>query len=200
MFFLIVVNPSTGNDLMSLPDGISIKAVKAIRISESPDILKVVLTLSNKNKQSVRIENGRFRVIINPEDKPMKFLVLKDTISDLGGSDHILPDSKLELGETNPVNFEIKGSMFDSQCKCEKPGETSVQAVIPLSGSQGERKRTICKLINYLGLPGANKEIALIGNARVGIKEKDEWAYQNLKFELLCYKPKVQSESLFVGW
>lgn len=209
---IIMVNPSEGTDFMSLANGISIQSVNAVRISESPDLLKMILTLSNGNRQGIKIKDGRFQVIINPgnevpmklpenEEAPPYLPYLKDMISNLGGDDHIFPDTRVNLGETNPIdNFEIEGCLgFDKKGKCEKPGRWPVQADIPLPRSLVKRKEVIYKLINYLGLPGANKTVFLIGDARVGVKEEGKWAYQRLKLELY-HKPKIQSESLFVGW
>ncbi len=208
-FFLSTVSPSDATDFMSLANGISIKSVNVVRISESPDVLKVILTFNNENKQKIRIREGRFQVIINPKNEPPMELsenekslsCLKDMISNLGGGSHIFPDSKLNLGKTNPINnFEIEGCIkFDEDGRCEKPGQRPVQTDIPLPRSLMEKEQIIYKLINYLGLPAANKAVSLLGDVRVEVKEEGKWIYQKLKLELY-YKPKVQSESLFVGW
>lgn len=115
----------------------------------------------------------------------------------------MLPTSRLELGETIPKgDFLIHGCVeFNERGgKCREPGQGLMQADIRLTGSLMQRKIVIYKLINYLGLPGANKDIALVGNADVGLSIKDKWDYSALKFEWLIYKPKVKSEHLFTGW
>lgn len=196
-------------NFMRLADNISIRSIDAIRILESTNSIEISLTLINDDDKGIKVESGRFHVIINPEERPPipigSLGEETDGTADNVDIDHpdmgILPYTSLDLGTTEPIDFKIPGCLKTGAGGCRKPGEASVRAVIPLPRLRNMRDHVIFKLINYLGLPGSRKKTALIGQVRAGIEKNDGWSFfpVDIRFELY-YAPKVQSEALFVGW
>ncbi len=122
-------------------------------------------------------------------------------VSELGGNSDILPDSKLELGKTDPVSFDLEAcKSFDSKCNCINPGEADMEVNISLPDYDRDRNLIIYKLLNYIGLPGSRKEICLIGNVEGGLQGKEGKKYGKINVELYYKPPRIQSEVLFFGW
>ncbi len=53
---------------MTLSENVSIKSVIALRVTESPPVLKIILALKNESDQKISVKNAQFEVIINPEN------------------------------------------------------------------------------------------------------------------------------------
>ncbi len=202
LFFLTGVIPSRHAGIMTLSDSISIKSVNLLCITKSPYVLKVALTLENESDQNISVRNGQFYVIINPENEHSRPIPksLKKMIANMGDDDQIFPNTKLELGKTNPVSFDLEGCKLNDEGHCVKPGQACVKVEIALPGYVGERDYIIYKLLNYIGFPGSRKQICLIGDVEAGVKGKEGEKYTKIKLELYYKPPKIQSEVLFFGW
>lgn len=203
LMFSIRSRTTDASGMMTLSENISIKSVSALRLLNSPDMLKIILTLQNESDQKISVRNGRFHVIINPESVRSRQLPasMKEMLANLGGNDSVLPDTKLDLGKTNPVSFEIRAcGEFGENRECMRPAQTAVSVEIPLPSYSAEKDHIILKLLNYMGFPGSRKEIALLGNVEVGTKGEDGERRGKLKLELYYAPPKIQSEVLFFGW
>ncbi len=206
IFFFIGGSLSRSSDITTVSDSISVKSVNALRVTASPWMLTVILTLENENSKKISVRNGQFYVILNPESTPCSLisentLSLKKMLANLGGDDSILPDTKLDMGKTEPISFEIDGcAEFDSESRCKKPGQASVKIDIPLPAYAEEKNHIICKLLNYIGFPGSRKEISLSGNVEAGVVGKEGTNYGKINLELYYKSPKIQSEVLFFGW
>jgi len=206
LFFFMMISISTGADIMTLSENVSIKSVIALRVIEAPPVLKIILTLRNESDQKISVKNAQFEVIINPENSSPMLLPdepdsLKKMVSELGGKSDILPDSKLELGKTDPVSFDLEPcNSFDSKGNCISPGEADMEVNISLPDYDKERNLIIYKLLNYIGLPGSRKEICLIGNIEAALQGKEGKKYGRFNMELYYKPPRIQSEVLFFGW
>ncbi|OQX27167.1 MAG: hypothetical protein BWK80_06645 [Desulfobacteraceae bacterium IS3] len=206
IFFFSGVSLSFSSDITTLSDCISVKSVNALRVTASPWLLTVILTLENENKEMIGVRNGRLDMVINPENTPCgvfseKTSSSKKMLANLGSDDSILPDTKLNLGKTEPISFEIEGcAEFDSKGRCKKPGQASVKIAIRLPAYAEEKNYIICKLFNYIGFPGSRKEISLRGSVEAGLLRKEGTNYGKVNLELYYKPPKIQSEVLFFGW
>lgn len=206
MFFFSGFSLSFGSDVMMLSDSISVKSVNALRVTASPCMLTVILTLENENSKKISVRNGRLYVILNPENTPCSLISenpssLKKMLANLDDDDSILPDTKLNLGKTEPINFEIEGcAESDSEGRCQKPGQADVRIDIRLPDYAEEKNHIICKLLNYIGFPGSRKEISLSGSVEAGVAGKEGTNYGKVNLELYYKPPKIQSEVLFFGW
>ncbi len=125
----------------------SVKSVHGLRISESPDTLKILLTLRNENRQTLRIMKGRFRVLINPENRPSRRICengssVEKMLDDLGGGKEILPDTGLDLGETDPIEDSEISACADSTRaagNAKGPGRPLSGRISPCRVSQAKK-------------------------------------------------------------
>ncbi len=206
IFFFSMFSLSYSRDLTILSESISVKAVNALRVTASPWVLTVILTLENDNSRKISVRNGQFDVILNPENTPCaviseKTSSVKKMLANLGSDDSILPDTSLKLGKTEPFGFEIEGCAdFEVEGRCRKPGQASVKIDIRLPAYAEEKDHIICKLLNYIGFPGSRKEISLTGSVEAGVVGKEGTNYGKVNLELYYKPPKIQSEVLFFGW
>jgi len=206
IFFFIGSSLSRSSDIMTISDSISVKSVNALRVTASPWMLTVILTLENENIKKISVRNAQLDMILNPENRHCSLISektssLKKMLANSGGDDSILPDTSLKLGKTEPFGFEIEGCAdFEVEGRCRKPGQASVKIDIRLPAYSEEKNYIICKLLNYIGFPGSRKEISLSGSVEAGVIGKEGTNYGKVNLELYYNPPKIQSEVLFFGW
>ncbi|GEM_PF-3133314 len=184
------------SDVVSELIPISIKALDAFHIEGKlePSVLKVRLILKNKGERGLRIRNGIFKVVMNPNNASYKGQnsdMLSTMDADMIGTDKDSLDKQLYIGQTKIAvgKSSPSGNIATSIEYIEIPSKSEITKIfeIELSSAMEDRIRTLYLLMNYIGFPKANRDISLTGEATVGRFGENGWTYKNnVHLNLIC--------------
>lgn len=184
------------SDVVSEQIPITVKAFDAFHIEGKlePSVIKVRLILKNKGERGLRIRNGRFKVVMNPNNAPYKGQIsdmssLMD--ADMIGTDKDYLDKQLYIGQTKIAvgKSSPSGNIATDIEYIEIASNSEITKIfeIELSSDMEDRIKTLYLLMNYVGFPKANRDISMTGEADVGRFGENGWTYKNnLYLNLIC--------------
>lgn len=151
-----------------------------------PPILKVKLSIENMSDTDIRIKNGLFNVIMNPENRDYTDNkgALPRIDRDLIGDDKDYLNRQFTLGDMTIGNGESQNQQSSIATKVnylEIPSNGIITKIVEINLPKKMEKRlkVVYLLLNYAGFLKACKDISIVGNATVGIKGENGWVFEN---------------------
>lgn len=168
---------------------IELKGIKSVQI-KNPDgnfIAEVVVLFSNANKQSVRLDNGKFNIVLTG----VEFVKVVDPAT--GVEKLVEKVVRAELG-----TGVIHGEVLPGVTEVAQGGAKDVRISFLMGrASSSDTQSRLLTLVNLLGNPASKKTLTLRGESDFASAVPRGWVTQRSILVELDYKPKLQNSVLF---